>query len=78
MLVAWGFLRLREQPLSECRTPHNHSRTTRPFPLLEVPSLATKRVSPHTIRRTTATHEVKREVLAWKEDKGLMEFLRGL
>jgi integrase/recombinase XerD len=87
----------------------------------DVPSLAAKRVSPHTIRHTTATHllrsgvdintirawlghvsltttnvyaevdlemkakalancEVENEkpVLPWKEDKGLMEFLRGL
>lgn len=87
----------------------------------EIPSLATKRVSPHTIRHTTATHllragvdintirawlghvsltttnvyaevdlEMKAKALAtcevdghgrnmpWKEDKGLMEFLKGL
>jgi len=87
----------------------------------QVPSLATKRVSPHTIRHTTATHllrsgvdintirawlghvsltttnvyaevdlEMKASALAhceveettnsgrWKEDKGLMEFLRML
>lgn len=87
----------------------------------KVPSLATKRVSPHTIRHTTATHllrsgvdlntirawlghvsltttnvyaevdlEMKAKALAnceveqkkkrtpWKEDKGLMEFLRTL
>jgi integrase/recombinase XerD len=87
----------------------------------ELPSLAKKRVSPHTIRHTTATHllrsgvdintirgwlghvsinttnvyaevdlEMKAKALAncevaeeerkkpWHEDKGLMEFLRGL
>jgi integrase/recombinase XerD len=87
----------------------------------EVPSLATKRVSPHTIRHTTATHllrsgvdintirawlghvslettnvyaevdlEMKAKALAncevkeakpkkpWREDKGLMEFLKTL
>ena len=87
----------------------------------DVPSLATKRVSPHTIRHTTATHllrsgvdintirawlghvslittnvyaevdlEMKAKALAncevdgkkkgapWKQDKGLMEFLRTL
>src|ERR1043165_5320007 len=87
----------------------------------KVPSLATKRVSPHTIRHTTATHllrsgvdintirawlghvsltttnvyaevdlEMKAKALAtceveeqgrgepWKEDRGLMEFLRSL
>jgi integrase/recombinase XerD len=87
----------------------------------DVPSLATKRVSPHTIRHTTATHllrsgvdiitirawlghvslettkvyaevdlEMKAKALAnceaeeksktvpWKEDKGLMEFLKSL
>jgi integrase/recombinase XerD len=87
----------------------------------DVPSLATKRVSPHTIRHTTATHllrsgvdintirawlghvslettnvyaevdlEMKAKALAnceikdgkakkpWREDKGLMEFLRTL
>jgi site-specific recombinase XerD len=88
----------------------------------EMPSVATKRVSPHTIRHTTATHllragvdintirawlghvslattnvyaevdlEMKAKALArcavgeegepqkpWREDKGLMEFLRGL
>jgi len=87
----------------------------------DVPSLATKRVSPHTIRHTTATHllrsgvdintirawlghlsltttnvyaevdlemkakaldncevEGAKEVTHWKEDKGLMEFLRTL
>jgi len=88
----------------------------------QVPSLATKRVSPHTIRHTTATHllragvdintirawlghvsltttnvyaevdlEMKAKALAnceveptkkklspWREDKGLMEFLRTL
>ncbi len=87
----------------------------------KVPSLATKRVSPHTIRHTTATHllrsgvdintirawlghvsltttnvyaevdmEMKAKALAtceikeetrkkpWREDKGLMEFLRTL
>lgn len=87
----------------------------------DVPSLASKRVSPHTIRHTTATHllrsgvdintirawlghvslvttnvyaEVDLEMKAkaldnceveeeagerpWREDKGLMEFLRGL
>jgi site-specific recombinase XerD len=87
----------------------------------DVPSLAAKRVSPHTIRHTTATHllrsgvdintirawlghvsltttnvyaevdlemkakalanceiENEKPVLPWKEDKGLMEFLRGL
>ncbi len=87
----------------------------------DVPSLAAKRVSPHTIRHTTATHllrsgvdintirawlghvsltttnvyaevdlEMKAKALAncavegekqiapWKEDKGLMEFLRTL
>ena len=87
-----------------------------------MPSLATKRVSPHTIRHTTATHllragvdintirawlghvslattnvyaevdlEMKAKALArceveeegqaqqpWREDKGLMEFLRNL
>jgi site-specific recombinase XerD len=86
-----------------------------------MPSLAKKRVSPHTIRHTTATHllragvdintirawlghvslattnvyaevdlemkakalancEVKEEVVQkpWREDKGLMEFLRSL
>lgn len=86
-----------------------------------VPSLAAKRVSPHTIRHTTATHllrsgvdlntirswlghvsvtttnvyaevdleskakalancevEGKKEITPWKEDKGLMEFLRTL
>ena len=86
-----------------------------------VPSLAKKRVSPHTIRHTTATHllragvdintirawlghvlltttnvyaevdlEMKAKALAscevkeaeprkpWREDKGLMEFLRSL
>jgi len=86
-----------------------------------VPSLATKRVSPHTIRHTTATHllrsgvdintirawlghvslattnvyaevdlEMKAKALAgcevsdpkpskpWREDAGLMEFLRNL
>ena len=87
----------------------------------QMPSLATKRVSPHTIRHTTATHllrsgvdintirawlghvslettnvyaevdlEMKAKALAncevkekkpkkpWREDKGLMEFLRTL
>jgi integrase/recombinase XerD len=87
----------------------------------KVPSLAGKRVSPHTIRHTTATHllrsgvdintirawlghvsltttnvyaevdlemkakalancevEVKKNAIPWKEDKGLMEFLRTL
>ena len=87
----------------------------------EVPSLSSKRVSPHTIRHTTATHqlrsgvdintirawlghvslattnvyaevdmETKAKALAncevegeqtrdpWKEDAGLMEFLRSL
>jgi integrase/recombinase XerD len=87
----------------------------------DVPSLTAKRVSPHTIRHTTATHllrsgvdintirawlghvsltttnvyaevdlEMKAKALAncevvaeqngapWKEDKGLMEFLRNL
>jgi integrase/recombinase XerD len=87
----------------------------------DVPSLAAKRVSPHTIRHTTATHllrsgvdintirawlghvsltttnvyaevdlemkakalanceiEDEKPVLPWKEDKGLMEFLRTL
>jgi integrase/recombinase XerD len=87
----------------------------------QVPSIAAKRVSPHTIRHTTATHllrsgvdintirawlghvslattniyaevdlemkakaldncevEDKKKVNPWKEDKGLMEFLRSL
>jgi site-specific recombinase XerD len=88
----------------------------------KMPSMATKRVSPHTIRHTTATHllragvdintirarlgyvslattnvyaevdlEMKAKALAtceveeegqaqkpWREDKGLMEFLRTL
>jgi integrase/recombinase XerD len=87
----------------------------------KMPSVATKRVSPHTIRHTTATHllragvdintirawlghvsltttnvyaevdlemkakaldncevEGKKEAIPWKEDKGLMEFLRTL
>jgi integrase/recombinase XerD len=87
----------------------------------DVPSLATKRISPHTIRHTTATHllrsgvdintirawlghvsltttnvyaevdlamkakalencavEGTKETTPWKEDKGLMEFLRTL
>jgi len=87
----------------------------------DVPSLADKRVSPHTIRHTTATHllrsgvdintirawlghvsltttnvyaevdlemkakalasceiEARRRTTPWKEDKGLMEFLRAL
>src|SRR5262249_53683043 len=87
----------------------------------DVPSLATKRVSPHTIRHTTATHllrsgvdintirawlghvsltttniyaevdlemkakalgqcevEGTKEVTPWKDNKGLMEFLRTL
>ena len=87
----------------------------------KLPSVAKKRVSPHTIRHTTATHllrsgvdintirawlghvslsttnvyaevdlEMKAKALAnceveggggtkpWREDKGLMEFLRGL
>jgi site-specific recombinase XerD len=87
----------------------------------QVPSLAAKRVSPHTIRHTTATHllragvdintirawlghvslattnvyaevdlemkakalancavEGKKQIAPWKEDKGLMEFLRKL
>jgi integrase/recombinase XerD len=87
----------------------------------DVPSLAAKRVSPHTIRHTTATHllrsgvdintirawlghvsltttnvyaevdlemkakalancevESEKPVLPWKEDKGVMEFLRTL
>lgn len=115
------FLNCRSQPLTRFGI-HTLVERLAATAAVKVPSIATKRVSPHTIRHTTATHllrsgvdintirawlghvclsttnvyaevdlEMKAKALAnceiknekppkkpWREDKGLMEFLKAL